>query len=279
MAYDPSYETGIKGPLPGQGWLISDGGGGFGGSGGSGGGSLPNPFIPVYGQGGQAQGWGGMGPDAVWGGGGGMGRRRLPMGGARMAFSGGGQQPMQGAQGMPNNPNLPGWMQDWARSQNPASAPGGGDMGPFSMGAGPMGPMGALIQNAMRGGDPNYGGAFSLNGSSAVRQGMRGQMIQDAGAQERAARLGLQARGDTDPSTYGFQALMSQLGGQDRTAKAMSAADLGMKQQQMQQYWQMLSQLLSGQLGVDQTERQGRWSAAAQPSGLAAGADCSVANN
>jgi hypothetical protein len=135
------------------------------------------------------------------------------------------------------------------------------------MEAGPMGPIGALIQNALRGGDPGYGGAFSLNGSSAVREGMRGQMIQDAGARERAARLGLQARGDMDPSTYGFQSLMSQLGGQDQTARGMNAADLGMKQQQMQQYWQMLSQLLGGQFGSDQTERQGRWNAANQPSG------------
>lgn len=236
----------------------SPGGAGPGGAG-------PNPFIPLF-SGGQAPGFGGFGPSATWGGGG-MRRRRLPGMGGRMAFGAGASQPrMEGggaSMGGGGGPQLPrGW---WNQSLPPGLQPRPASSGgPFEQGA--LGPIGALVQNAFLGGDPNYGGAFSLNPPSAIMSQIRGQAVQDAGARERAARLGLQARGDADPSTYGFQALQSQLGGQRDTANAMNQADLGLRQQQLQQYWQLLSQLLAGQLGVDQTERQGRWNQANQPS-------------
>lgn len=132
----------------------------------------------------------------------------------------------------------------WAR----AAAPQGPDR-PFENGA--LGPIGALLQNAFLGGDPNYGGAFSLNPPRAIMDSIRNQAFQDAGAQERAARLGLQSRGDSDPSTYGFQALQSQLRGQDRTSQALNQASLGLRQGQLDNYWRLLSQLLSGQLGAE----------------------------
>lgn len=217
----------------------------------------PEAVIPLGGRMAQPQGFGGgMGP---------FGRQAGPAAGFNPF--GGGSSPG----GM--------WRNAQQGVQQQGAAPAGG---PLSMEAGPLGPMGALIQNAMRGGSGDYGGIFGTNPSAGAMAGMRQRMVQDAGAQERAARLGLQARGDADPSTYGFQALQSQLQGQGQVAQGMNQADLAMRQQQHDRYWQMLQQLLAGQLGVDQTERQGRWSAAAQPGvlggalqglgGLAAGA-------
>lgn len=82
-------------------------------------------------------------------------------------------------------------------------------------------------------------------------QGIRQQAVADAGARERAARLGLQSRGDIDPSTYGFQALQSQLQGQGQTAQAMSQADLALRQQQQENYWRALMAML-GEYGQNQ---------------------------
>jgi hypothetical protein len=127
-----------------------------------------------------------------------------------------------------------------------------------------------LINNARNpGGDPNFGGAYSLNPPEAIMSGIRGQAVQDSGARERAARLGLQARGDTDPSTYGFQSLMSQLGGQDQTARTMGQADLGLRQQQLQNYWDMLTQMGNLQMGQEGQNRQSRaaWEAGGGRSG------------
>jgi len=122
-----------------------------------------------------------------------------------------------------------------------APMPGGGPPAPFSQGTNPgWSTVWDLLRNAVTGGDPNFGGAFGLNPPQAIMDAIRSGAIADAGAQERAARLGLQSRGDADPSTYGFQALMSQLGGQDRTARTLSEANLGLRQQQLQNYWNML---------------------------------------
>jgi hypothetical protein len=120
---------------------------------------------------------------------------------------------------------------------------GGSGGGPTA--GGPYGTYDRLIQDALR------GGAFGMEPPSGIMAGMRGQAIQDAGARERAARVGLQSRGDTDPSTYGFQALMSQLGGQDQTAKAMSNADLGLRQQQLAFIQDLLKQWYSGRVSMD----------------------------
>lgn len=149
----------------------------------------------------------------------------------------------------------------WAR----AAAPQGPDR-PFENGA--LGPIGALLQNAFMGGDPNYGGAFSLNPPQAIMDALRGQTTRDQGAYERAARLGLQSRGDVDPSTYGFQALQSQLQGQDRASNQMNQNALALRQGQLDNYWRLLSQLLGAQVSTNQTEMQGRWAHANQPSGL-----------
>jgi len=264
--YDDIFGPG--GEEPGPPWMeIGDPGPGGGGGGGGGG------FIPTYSGGGLAQPWGGQPISPLWAQ---LMRRRMKpgVGGPRTAFSRGGARPMaasqmgagagpaQGASPMSGGfPASPGALMQWAQQQQQQTqqAPGG----PFEQGA--LGPIGALLQQAFMGGDPNYGGAFSLNPPQAIMGGIRQQAVADAGARERAARLGLQSRGDADPSTYGFQALMSQLQGQDQTARTMGQADLGLRQQQLQNYWQLLSQLLSGQLGVDQTERQGRWNRASQP--------------
>lgn len=138
-------------------------------------------------------------------------------------------------------PPLP-W--DWGRPGPgaPGAPPPPGDGGPPPY-RGPEGPdnpdwwrgdlgsglniLAALIARA--GGQ----GAFGLNPPEAIMNQVRQRSVADAGAQQRAARLGLQSRGDVDPSTYGFQALQSQLGGQAQTANAMSNADLALRQQQL----------------------------------------------
>lgn len=262
--YGPEWGFFGDGPNP----FVMDGGGPMGGTGGGGGGGFPSPFIPTFGQGGGAQGFfGGGGEGSV---GGFWPRRRLRPGSGRMAFQGGAQGPPGGVQGgsrmagpMSGRPAGPGGLMQWAQQQGAAQG-GGASPGPFEAGA--LGPIGALMQNAFLGGDPNYGGAFSLNPPSAIMAAMRGRMVDDAGAQQRAARLGLQARGDADPSTYGFQALMSDLQGQRNVAQGMNQADLSLRQQQLENYWRLLSQLLGGQISVEQTERSGRWGAANQPS-------------
>ncbi len=112
------------------------------------------------------------------------------------------------------------------------------------------------IWNLLTGNDPNQGGPFSLNPPQAIMDAIRQQGIADAGAQERSARLGLQARGDVDPSTYGFQALQSQLGGQARTSQALNQANLGLRQGQLEQYWNMLQALLREASASDRAKLQ-----------------------
>lgn len=137
---------------------------------------------------------------------------------------------------------------------------------PFRSGA--VGPAGGLLEMAFLGRNPNFGGAFSLNPPQAIMDATRQQMISDAGARERANRLNLVGRSSVDPSTLGFQSLMSQIAGQSELSRGLGAADLGLRQQQLQNYWDLFNRLIAGQLGVDLTERQGRWQDAAAGSGL-----------
>lgn len=260
--YDDIWGPG--GEAPGGGWY---GGGGPGGGGGSG---VPNPFIQGFG--GQAQGWGGFGAQSSFAPGA-MRRRRL-MGGrsGTMAPFGAGQTRMDGnSAGMQSaGPQAGGFL---------GGAPGGagilqwlqqGGGMPQAGGAGnPQNAhdlVGRIIGNAYAGGD----GAFGMNPPPGILAAIRGQAVQDAGAREQAARRGLQTRGDTDPSTYGFQALMSQLQGQDQTARTMSQADLAMRQQQLQFLQSLLGQYMGNNTALEGQNRQSRaaWESSGGRSGL-----------
>lgn len=70
------------------------------------------------------------------------------------------------------------------------------------------------------------GGMFGQQGDPRITAMLRQQAIADAGAQGRSARLGLLGRSDVDPSTYGFQNLMSGLQGQGQVANAVNQAQL-----------------------------------------------------
>lgn len=98
------------------------------------------------------------------------------------------------------------------------------------------------LLNEMLRGRLNSGGVFGMGGQNPLLMQLRQMMMRDAGAQQRSARLGLMGRSDVDPSTFGFQSLMSDLGGQGRTSDAMSRAQMGLQQQQLQNYWGMLGQ-------------------------------------
>jgi len=121
-----------------------------------------------------------------------------------------------------------------------------------------------LITHGVRGDMPGYGGAFSLNPPQGILDSARQQQVSDAGAQERAARLGLRSNPNTDPSTYGFQSLISQLQGQSNTSRNMAQADMGLRQQQLQNYWNLLSTLYGGHQGAlntiaSQPQQQSGW--------------------
>lgn len=244
-----------------KGTMYLDAAGGWGGaySPGQGAGGLSGPFIPTFG--GQAPGWAGLPQGGEWGGMGGMGgsavRRRMarPMmgaGGGPMIGGTGGSQiggignpwggggisnPWGGGIGLGNPPGgaRPAPSAPWSPAWQP---------GPEHTLWNPVFTIADLIRNAITGANPGFGGAFGLNPPAAIMEGVRGQAVADAGARERAARLGLQSRGDVDPSTYGFQALQSQLQGQDQTSRAMNQANLGLRQQQLQNYWGLLNAML-----------------------------------
>ena len=151
-----------------------------------------------------------------------------------------------------------------------AMAPGGGSgppgrpQGPIPLGtndwimsSGPFAAIQDLLKYGMMApGDPNRpwwpeGGAFDINPPSEIMGGVRQRAVQDAGAQERAARLGLQSRADIDPSTYGFQELQSHLQGQQGVQNQLGAADLGLRQQQLENYWRLLNSLLGSYGGIE----------------------------
>ena len=255
---------------------IWDDGGPYGGGGsGPGGGSsgFPNPFIPNF-SGGQAQGFGGFGASDPWGGGGGVQRRRLA-GMGRMAFGGGqqGASPFGAQSAGSSKPLIQHLMQQLTNSQgnNPFANPTAG-------GAGPWTPKNAyeLIGDIIGGGKASQGmngGAIGVNPPPGILAAIRSQGSRDAGARERSARLGVQsqaARGESDPSTFGFQALMSQLGGQDQTARSMSQADLGLRQQQLAFLQNLLGQYLGSNVSLEGQNRQSRaaWEAGGGRSGL-----------
>lgn len=92
-------------------------------------------------------------------------------------------------------------------------------------------------------------GMFGQQGDPRITAMLRQQAIEDAGAQGRQMRLALQSRTDIDPSTYGFQALMSGLQGQDQVSKAMNQAQLQQSLSAQQWYRNMMAQLLQSQMG------------------------------
>lgn len=79
---------------------------------------------------------------------------------------------------------------------------------------------------------------------------LRQQAIQDAQAQARSARLGLMGQTTVDPSTYGYQSLMSDLQGQKQVADSVNQAQL----QQSLAFQQFIRSLLEQQ-------NQSEWSA------------------
>lgn len=70
------------------------------------------------------------------------------------------------------------------------------------------------------------GGGFGAQGDPRITQMLRSQALQDATAQGRSARLGLLGRSSVDPSTFGYQSLMSDLNSQGQVANAMNQAQL-----------------------------------------------------
>jgi hypothetical protein len=78
---------------------------------------------------------------------------------------------------------------------------------------------------------------------------IRSQAISDAGAGQRAAQLQLAGRSNVDPSTFGFQNLMSQLQGQSDISQSLSHAQTQMQQQQQQRLYDILGKYYQGQLG------------------------------
>lgn len=86
---------------------------------------------------------------------------------------------------------------------------------------------------------------------------LRSQAIQDAAAQGRSTRLGLLGNASVDPSTFGFQSLMSDLQGQGQVAGAVNASTL--QQQLLEQ--EFIRKLLTQQSAQDaaiQAAREGR---------------------
>lgn len=80
--------------------------------------------------------------------------------------------------------------------------------------------MGYLLRQAAQ------GGMFGQQGDPRITAMLRSQALQDATAQGRSNRLGLLGRSSVDPSTFGFQSLMSDLNTQGQTANAMNQATL-----------------------------------------------------
>lgn len=246
--------------------------------GGGGGGGLSGPFIPGFGSftGGSFQPFGGL-PQNPFGGG--MGRRlqRGPAGTAS-AFSGGGRgfagvdpntpnQSMtglyggggaQGGRGGMGGAASPMSALDWLRGLNPrvpAAPQQPGPQAPFDPRTEQFNSVFDIINNlithGVRGDMPGYGGVFGINPPPEIMNALRSDMIGDANANQRAARLGLQSRGDADPSTYGFQSLMSDLQGQRGVSDAMNRANLGLRQGQLDNYWRLLLGML-GETGANE---------------------------
>lgn len=247
---------------------FAGGGHGYGG----GGGGFTGPFIPTFGQGGQAGDFGGFGPAAAWS----QFRRRIPgrfgaqaspfrlPGGAStppiaQGMGGGGPQAGAGIIPLPNQSTMPTGHPGWFTLPGAPGLPPGSPRG-NRPGANPDNPdwwsgkfgpiqhvndiIAALILQA------GSGGAFGLEPPAALMKSIRGRAVRDAGAQERAARLGLQSRGDTDPSTYGFQSLLSQVQGQRSVADQLGNADVALRAQQLQFLQDLLKQYYGGETGI-----------------------------
>lgn len=250
------------------------------GGGGAGGGGLTGPFIPTTGFiGGSAPFFGGF-PSNPFGGG---AMRRIPWrgpAGPATAFSAGGAgrgfTGVAPGTGGTTTTTMMGAGGPMARGgASPAMSifdvirgrmPGGGAVAPQAppSAPAPFDPsteqfnsvfdiINNLITHGVRGDVPGYGGVFGLNPPPEIMNAIRTQAVGDANAQQRAARLGLQSRGDIDPSTYGFQSLMSDLQGQRGTAQALNQANLGLRQGQLDNYWRLLNSLLGAQQGLEQT--------------------------
>jgi hypothetical protein len=123
----------------------------------------------------------------------------------------------------------------------------------------------ALLTHGTLGDAPGYGGVFGINPPQGIMDAVRQRAISDAGASQRAGQLSIAGRSDVDPSTYGFQSLMSQLQGGSDVSRALGQADLGLRQQQLQNYWNLLNAQLGAHTSQLNTEVGGRWAHANQP--------------
>lgn len=268
-AGDPDFD------YPGSPFQISEG---MGGGPGYGGGPLPpGGSAGPFGLSGRALalattlpgGYGGVyqrnrlrpfGMTPISGGGGVGGYQPIPgSGGGGVPGSGGGMSPSTG--GFRPGVTLPGG--GWAPVGGytpgggtmpiPGSSGGGGRPG-ATPGAGPVHPVNPGLINSWDIISELLKGAFSsgmLDPNSPQRMGaIRSRAISDAGANERAARLSLAGRSDVDPSTYGFQSLMSQLKGGSDISQALSRAQLGMQEQDINRLMNLLGQYYSGQVGI-----------------------------
>lgn len=120
--------------------------------------------------------------------------------------------------------------------------------------------MGYLLRQAAQ------GGMFGQQGDPRITAMLRSQALQDATAQGRANRLGLLGRSSVDPSTFGFQSLMSDLNTQGQTANAMNQATLQQALAAQDWYRQMFGGAAGrGQQASIDLARQ--WAAAQQAAG------------
>lgn len=94
-------------------------------------------------------------------------------------------------------------------------------------------------------GGAQQAGFFGANPPQGILDSIRQRIIADNAAQARSARLGLMGNASIDPSTFGFQALMSDLQGQQNLQHGLSSADLALRQQQLD----FLQKLLMQQAG------------------------------
>lgn len=105
--------------------------------------------------------------------------------------------------------------------------------------------MQGLIRNA------GAGGAFGMNPPQGIMDAMRQRAMSDYGAQQQQSRLALQANQGIDPSTYGFNSLMSQYQGQKGVQDQLGQGDLALRQQQLQFLQQLMGQGLGFQQGKE----------------------------
>jgi hypothetical protein len=133
--------------------------------------------------------------------------------------------PLQSGPFAPQRTSSSPWLAAKGPPPNPAAQPGFDPNNPF---AGtytrPLNTSEDIMGYLLRQGA--QGGMFGQQGDPRITAMLRSQALQDATAQGRANRLGLLGRSSVDPSTFGFQSLMSDLNTQGQTANAMNQATL-----------------------------------------------------